>query len=50
MNAVLRVPRFELPDRVDTSWNPSFPEFAAAANAVSLLMPHVEPYVAHTIR
>lgn len=50
MNAVLRVPRFELPEQLDTSWSPSFPEFAAAANGVSLLMPHVEPYVAHTVR
>ena len=47
---VLRVPQVELPDRLDTTWNPTFPEFAAAANSVSLLMPHVEPYVAHTVR
>ena len=40
--------QLELPERLDTAWNPSFPEFAAAANAVSLLMPHVEPYVART--
>jgi predicted metal-dependent hydrolase len=46
----VRTPRFELPDRIDTGWNPTFPEFAAAANAVSLLMPHVEPYVAQTVR
>jgi uncharacterized protein len=46
----VRVPMVELPDRLDTGWNPSFPEFAAAANAVSLLMPHVEPYVARTVR
>lgn len=47
---VLRVPRFDLPERIDTGWNPTFPEFAAAANAVSLLMPHVEPYVARSVR
>lgn len=42
----VRTPRISLPDRVDTSWHPQFPEFAAAANSVSLLMPYVEPYVA----
>ena len=46
----VRVPAIVLPERIDTGWNPQFPEFAAAANAVSLLMPHVEPYVAHTVR
>lgn len=54
MNAVstpqVRVLHLELPDTLDTAWNPGFPEFAAAANAVSLLMPHVEPYVARTVR
>jgi predicted metal-dependent hydrolase len=51
MNAASRSRRvrFPLPDRIDTSWNPVFPEFAAAANAVSLLMPHVEPYVARSV-
>jgi predicted metal-dependent hydrolase len=47
---VVRVPELTLPDRIDTSWQPAFPEFAAAANAVSLLMPFVEPYVARTVR
>jgi len=47
---VVRVPNLALPDRIDTSWQPAFPEFAAAANAVSLLMPHVEPYVARSVR
>ncbi|MEI2698979.1 MAG: metal-dependent hydrolase [Microthrixaceae bacterium] len=42
----VRTPRISFPDRIDTSWHPLFPEFAAAANSVSLLMPHVEPYVA----
>ncbi len=46
----VRVVALSLPDQVDTRWQPSFPEFAAAANGVSLLMPHVEPYVARTIR
>ncbi len=42
----VRIPRISFPERVDTTWHPAFPEFAAAANAVSLLMPHIEPYVA----
>lgn len=46
----VRRPRFELPPTLDTSWQPRFPEFAAAANAVSLLMPHVEPYVVASVR
>ncbi len=45
----VRTPQIALPDRVDTSWHPLFPEFAAAANSVSLLMPYVEPYVARAI-
>lgn len=47
---VVRTPQLELPEHLDTAWNPVFPEFAAAANAVSLLMPHVEPYVARSVR
>jgi predicted metal-dependent hydrolase len=46
----VRVPHLRLPEQLDTAWNPVFPEFAAAANAVSLLMPHVEPYVARSVR
>ena len=46
----VRRPRFALPETLDTAWQPRFPEFAAAANAVSLLMPHVEPYVVRSVR
>lgn len=42
--------RFEFPDDLDPVWNPRFPEFSAAANGVSLLMPHVEPFVVRSIR
>lgn len=31
-------------------WNPSAPEFAAVANGVSLLMPHIEPYFVRSTR
>jgi uncharacterized protein len=46
----IRRVRFEFPDDLDASWHPTFPEFAAAANGVSMLMPHVEPYVVSSIR
>ena len=42
--AVRRV-RFEWPDDLDPVWTPQTPELAIAANAVSMLMPHAEPYV-----
>lgn len=31
-------------------WHPELPEFAAGANAISLLMPHAEPYVISAVR
>lgn len=31
-------------------WHPARPEFAAGANAISLLMPHAEPYVIASVR
>lgn len=31
-------------------WHPQLPEFAAGANAISLLMPHAEPYVISAVR
>jgi predicted metal-dependent hydrolase len=34
----------------DPMWNPGAPEFVAAANSVSLMMPYVEPYFAATVR
>ena len=41
-------PRIE-PD-VDPVWNRRLPELACAANALSLLMPYVEPYIVRTTR
>lgn len=31
-------------------WHPAMPEFAAGANAISLLMPHAEPFVISAVR
>lgn len=42
--------RFAWPDDFDPSWTPAQPELASVANAVSLLMPHVEPYVVRSVR
>ena len=32
------------------NWHPAMPEFAAGANAISLLMPHAEPFVISAVR
>lgn len=42
--------RFEWPIDLDPDWTPAVPELACVANAVSLLMPHAEPYVADAVR
>lgn len=42
--------RFTWPDEFDPRWTPRVPEFATAANAVSLLMPFAEPYVVASVR
>ncbi len=42
--------RFEWPEDQDPDWTPRQPELACVANAVSLLMPHVEPYVVASVR
>ncbi len=34
----------------EVDWQPRLPEFALAANAVSMMMPHVEPYVVRSVR
>lgn len=34
----------DYPEGTDPAWNPRFPEFAAAANSISLIMPYAEPY------
>lgn len=42
--------RFEWPDDFDPAWTPGHPELACVANAVSLLMPHVEPFLVGAVR
>jgi predicted metal-dependent hydrolase len=41
---------FAFPDDLDPSWNRRLPEFAAAANSVSLIMPFAEPYFVRSVR
>ncbi|MCO5312953.1 MAG: metal-dependent hydrolase [Microthrixaceae bacterium] len=41
---------FRFGDSVDANWHRALPEFAAAANAVSLMMPYVEPFVIRSMR
>ena len=45
---VVRRVRFEWPEDFDPIWTRT-PELALSANAVSLLMPHVEPYVVDAV-
>lgn len=40
---------FVYPADLEPVWNPNLPEFAIAANSISLLMPFVEPYVIRSI-
>ncbi len=47
--AIRRV-RFSWPDDLDPMWTPRVPELAVAANAVSMLMPHAEPFVVASVR
>lgn len=42
--------RFEYPEDMDPVWVPHLPEFAAAANAVSLGMPYAEPLFIKAVR
>ena len=42
--------RFEWPADLDPVWTRREPDLAIAANAVSLLMPHMEPYVVASVR
>ncbi len=42
--------RGTLPSTTSTTWTPAVPEFSAVANALSLLMPVLEPYVLRTVR
>ena len=41
---------FAYPDDLDPAWAPHLPEFAAAANAVSLGMPYAEPLFIRAVR
>lgn len=41
---------FEYPDDFDPMWVPHLPEFAAAANAISLGMPYAEPLFIKAVR
>ncbi len=50
MNLVVRRPRLDWSDGFDPRWSPRHPELACVANAVSLQMPHVEPYVVRSMR
>ena len=41
---------FDYPEESILCWTPRMPEVSAAANAVSLMMPFLEPFVARSIR
>lgn len=47
---VVRRIRFDWSNTETDQWHHKFPEFGAAANAISLLMPHAEPYVISMLR
>ena len=42
--------RFHWPDDFEPVWTPKVPELAIAANAVSVQMPYLEPFVVATVR
>lgn len=46
----MRPMRFEFDADMDVVWHRLRPEFACAANGVSMLMPYVEPYVVQSVR
>lgn len=46
----VRRARFAFGGNRPAVWHPALPELAMAANAVSLMMPHVEPYVVRSVR
>jgi len=48
-NLRIRHVDFKFPDDTDPAWTPFQPELAAVANSVSLLMPHLEPYVVRCV-
>jgi len=45
-----RTVAFGIDESTDPWWNPTAPEFVAAANSVSLMMPYVEPFIARVTR
>lgn len=45
----VRKRQFEYPDDTDVCWTPRVPEFACVANAISLAMPYLEPYVVRSV-
>ena len=45
-----RRPSFPFDADLPAAWNPRLPEFAYAANSVSLLMPYAEPYFVKSVR
>jgi len=47
---LVRKVQFEYPADLDPHWNPARPEWSQAANAASLLMPYLEPYLIDAIR
>ena len=47
---IVRRVRFDWTGTETDQWHPRLPEFGAAANAVSLLMPYAEPYVIAMLR
>ncbi len=47
---VVRRVRMAYPDDFDPAWIPGNPEFACAANGVSLMMPYYEPYFIRSVR
>lgn len=44
-----RNPKLSFTEDYPLQWHKSIPEFACACNAVSLLMPHVEPFVVRSV-
>lgn len=49
MGPTVRRLRFEVTDDLAVAWTPAHPEFACAANSISLLMPYMEPYFVRSV-
>lgn len=50
MAVTVRTVSFTYEESFAPAWHPRLPEFACAANAVSLMMPYAEPYIAKAVR